>query len=168
MKSALFSVAAVAGALVGQVALSRWIPALSERLDLLLLAVVYYGVSGAQITAMLIGASAGLLQDVWFGGLVGRNGLRKIVAGYLVGAVGSRLSLEGALAHFPALALATVADHAVGVAAGWLTGVPLADPFSWMLVQKAICNAVVGTAVFAFVGRLGRDRERRPVVRAAR
>jgi rod shape-determining protein MreD len=168
MKKAIFGFVAVAAALGVQVALSRLLPAVSERLDLLLVVVVYYGVSGAQMTAMLIGASAGLLQDVWFGVLLGRTGVRKVMTGYLVGAVGSRLALEGPLAHAPALALATIADHATGVVAGELIGAPLADPFSWMLLQKALVNAVVGTACFALVGRLTRERERRRTARARR
>ena len=97
MKRVAGWLAGLAAAFLCQVALSRWAPAASGRLDLLLIVVVYYGSSGAQIAAMLAGASAGLLQDFWFGALMGRNGFQKVLTGYLVGAVGSRFALESPL-----------------------------------------------------------------------
>ena len=162
---------AILAALMVQIALSRCFPALSERLDLLLLVVVYYGLTGAQITSMLAGAAAGLLQDVWFGGLLGRNGFKKVLIGYLVGVFGTRLSLEAPLTQAAVLALATLADHVTGVLVAEILGLPLADPFEVRRIpmsMRAIVNALFGTACYAAVRRMSRAHESRLAGRSRR
>ena len=159
---------AILAALTVQIALSRGFPALSERLDLLLLVVVYYGLTGAQITSMLAGAAAGLLQDVWFGSLLGRNGFKKVLTGYLVGVFGTRLSLEAPLTQAAVLALATLADHVTGVLVAEILGLPLADPFPRMVAERAIVNALFGTACYAAVRRMSRAHESRLAGRSRR
>jgi len=157
--------AGLAAAFLCQVALSRWAPAASGRLDLLLIVVVYYGSSGAQIAAMLAGASAGLLQDFWFGALMGRNGFQKVLTGYLVGAVGSRFALESPLTRALCLAIAVAVDHLAGLGLGFLLGVPVAEPISWLLAQKMAATAAAGWVVFALERRMRRGRERRASLR---
>jgi rod shape-determining protein MreD len=167
VKSLLGAVIGIAAGMVLQIAASAWAPRFSDRIDLLLIVVVWLGVNGSQVLAMLSGAAAGLLQDVWFGGLLGRSGFRKIVVGYLVGAVGSRFELNTVWAWFAALFLSTIADHAVGVALGQVMAVPLADPFSMVLLERAFANGIVGTLLFALVERLLSFGRRRPGDRGA-
>ncbi len=166
MTRLLWAAGAIALALLTQIACSSWAPALSERVDLLLIVVVWFGVSGSPVLAMLSGAAAGLIQDVLFGGLLGRGGFRKVLVGYLVSAVGSRIALDSWWTWSISLALATLIDHGTGVALGQLMGLPLADPFSALILEKMLMNAVVGTILFLVIRRVSAERNRRASMRA--
>lgn len=162
MRRVIGIVLAIGLALVSQLAIARWIPWLADRLDPFLIVVVYYGAAGSQVTAMLTGAASGLIQDVWFGSLLGQSGFRKVLTGYLVGAVGSRFSLESAGARFATLAAATLLDHVAGLALGEFMGRPLAPRFPFIVFERVLVNAIAGTACYALVGRFSKAGERRP------
>jgi rod shape-determining protein MreD len=161
VKSALGGIVGIAAALSLQVGLSRWAPGVSERLDLLLIVVVYSGLGGAQIGAMLMGAASGLVQDVWFGALLGSNGFRKVLAGYLVASAGTRVALESGPAHLITLLLAGMADHLTGVLLKQMMGQPTGGLFPRLVLERTVCTALLGTAVYALLGRFAAGRERK-------
>jgi rod shape-determining protein MreD len=169
MKKLIGACIGIAAAFALQVALSLWFPWLGGRLDLLLLPVVYYAVGGSQELAMVSGAAAGLLQDQWFGGLpYGRNAFRKILIGYLVGAVGRRFALEATWTYGIAVVAASLADHAIGVALGAAIGLPIADPWSVLVLERALATALLGIFLVLAVKRFARARERRLADRSRR
>ncbi len=169
MRKILGAILWITVALALQVVLSTWLPWLSARVDLLLVVVVYYGVGGSQEIAMLTGAASGLLQDIWFGGIaVGANAFRKTLAGYLIGAVGARFAFESTGAYAIALVLGSMLDHVIGIGLGGAIGIPRADPFSWIVLERAFANAVIGSFCAVIFKRISRARAQRATDRTRR
>ena len=53
--------------------------------DIVLLVLVYIGISGGQVEGALFGFLAGFLQDAYAPGLMGTNALAKTIVGFVVG-----------------------------------------------------------------------------------
>ena len=61
---------ALAGALAVQTTLASLWPGVSWMLDPFVVVLVYFGLRGGEINAMLLGAAAGWIQDIQFGGAI--------------------------------------------------------------------------------------------------
>lgn len=77
-----------------QVALVRVWPEAHRCVDALLVPVGLYGISGSQLSAMLVGCASGLLHDSWFQvGVFGLSGFKRTLLGWTLGLAASRLDL---------------------------------------------------------------------------
>jgi rod shape-determining protein MreD len=150
-----FRSGALVGSTLAALVLQAFVPVYFSKfsvLDLLLLVVVYFGLSRRNpASGLLVGMVAGLLQDSISGPTVplGLNGIAKTIVGYLASSIGARLDTEHPAARFALTAFFFVLHQGVIILTRRLL---LAEPEPWFtvrLVISAAVNAVV--AVFAFV-----------------
>lgn len=136
----------LAAALLAQTALLRMFLPGPAPVDLVLLVVVFAGVSRGPVAALWTGTVAGLLQDALSGGIFGVSGLAKCLTGALVGLSGTRLVMATVVSRFVAYTAATLL-HAIcffGVYMLIDVGMP-AVSWSFLLSQAAV-NGLVGAA----------------------
>ena len=76
--------AVVAAALAGQTTALRFADA-APNVDLLLVAVVFAGLTGGPLAGLWTGTAGGLAQDLLSGGILGVNGLAKSLVGAWAG-----------------------------------------------------------------------------------
>ena len=148
MKRFLQGLALLAGALVLQILASHRVPWFQRSVDLVLLVVVYFGSLGARVGSMLAGAAGGLLEDVWFGGLMGLHGFTKTLIGYLLGGLGARFDLTSPAARLIAVLLATLVERGVEPAVLLGLGMQAAPVDLADLVWRSTGNLLVGALFF--------------------
>lgn len=136
-------------AVVLQVLASHKVPPVHRAVDLVLLVVVYYGSSGARIGAMFAGAAGGLLEDVWFGDVMGIHGFTKTVIGYVLGGLGVRFDLTGPAARIVAVLLGTILDRTMEPLVHLGLGMPASPPPPLELLWRAVGNSLAGALVFS-------------------
>ncbi|MCZ6747007.1 MAG: rod shape-determining protein MreD [Acidobacteria bacterium] len=152
MKTALRAVAALAAAVVATVMLQAIAPWAQDEVDVFLLVAVFYAVSGGRMQAVIMGALAGLTQDVFASQFLGFHAFTKTAVAYLVGGLGARLMLGQALPQFLALALATILDGVLMAVLASMSGLPPRfQPGS--MFKMALVNGFVGLLVYGVVGR---------------
>jgi len=152
LKTALRALAALAAAVAATVMLQTLAPWAQDQVDIFLLVVVFYAVSGGRTQAVTMGALAGLTQDVLSSQFLGFHAFTKTAVAYLVGGLGSRLMLGQALPQFLALILATILDGALNALLASMSGLP--PRFSpGALLKMALVNGFVGLLVYGVVAR---------------
>jgi rod shape-determining protein MreD len=139
---------------VVQVLLARYLPPVAERCDLFTILVVYYGLSRPPTGAMVMGAGSGLVQDALVGSILGLNGFKKTLIGYLVGTLGSLFMLNQAIPRFGILFAATILDQAAELGLSMVMGQSLAFSGIWLLVQRGLGNGVLGLLTFWIAARI--------------
>lgn len=158
-----FRSGAIAGTILLALLLQTFVPVYFPKfsvLDLLLLVVIYFGLSRRNpSTGLLLGMVAGLLQDSISGPTVplGLNGIAKTVIGYLASSIGARLDTEHPAARF-ALTLFFFVVHQ-GIL-GLIRRLLLGQAERWFTVQLAIAtgiNAVVAVVLFTLLDRLRKN-----------
>lgn len=160
MSRALWTAAALAGAVLVETGLAHLVTAPGRYLDPFLLVVVYCALVFGETHGMLAGAAAGWVQDALFGGRVlGISGLSKLLVGYAVGIGAGRFLIATTAARALVVMLASLAD---ALLLQWLASVfslealflpPLA------LATRATLSALIGGLLFALVDqRLARAR----------
>lgn len=151
MKTALRALAALAAAVAATVMLQAMAPWAQDEVDVFLLVVVFYAVSGGRMQAVIMAAMAGLTQDVLASQFLGFHAFTKTAVAYLVGGLGSRLMLGQALPQFLALALATVLDGVLMAVLASMSGLPPRfHPGG--LFKMSLVNGFAGLLVFGVVG----------------
>jgi rod shape-determining protein MreD len=154
MRRAIWTAAAIVGAVLVETGLGYLVPGPGRYLDPFLLVVVYCALVGGETHGMLAGMAAGWVQDVYFGGrILGLSGLAKLVVGFSVGTAGSHFLINTASARAAVLLLAALAD---ALLVQWLASVFAieAAPLSPVgLVARASLTAVVGGLVYVLVDR---------------
>ncbi|HEU4402312.1 MAG TPA: rod shape-determining protein MreD [Candidatus Polarisedimenticolia bacterium] len=139
---------------LAQVLLSRYFPGLSRYCDLFTILVVYYGLTRPQAAAMMMGAGAGLVEDSLVGAILGLNGFKKTLTGYLVGSFGSLFMLNQAIPRFGILFAATLIDPLVELGLTAAMGQSVIVPGMLGLLQRGLGNGVIGLLVFWIAARL--------------
>ena len=160
MKRFLQGLALLSGALIIQILASHRVPWMQRSVDLVLLVVVYYGSIGARVGATVAGAAGGLLEDVWFGNLMGLHGLTKTLIGYLLGGLGVRFDLTSPAFRIVAVLLATLIERLVEPAVRLGIGVHASPPDLLELFWRSAGNVLVGSLFFLSLAgkRMGRRR----------
>jgi rod shape-determining protein MreD len=154
MSRTVWTVLAVAAAVLLETALGYLVPAPGRYLDPFLLVVVYCALSGGEVHGMLAGAAAGWVQDALFGGRVlGLSPLSKLVVGYAAGLAGGRLLITSTAARALVVLLATVVD---ALLVQWFASVfsvqaAMLSPLG--LASRATLNALAGGLLYALVDR---------------
>jgi rod shape-determining protein MreD len=145
---------ALATAAFAQVLLTSYLPALARFCDLFTIVVVYYGLTTAPPAAMIMGASAGLVEDALLGAILGLNGFKKTLIAYLVGSVGSLFMLNQAIPRFGILFVASLLDPLVELALSVAVGQSFNFPGAWDLLRRGLGNGVFGLLFFWVAARL--------------
>lgn len=165
----LVALGALAGCLAVQVLLGRLVPDLQHFADFLALPMAWYGLRGAQRSAMLAGAAGGLLQDAWFEpGLVGASGFSKTLLGWALGVLGARFDLNAFWARSIAGAALPVLEILVESGLRRLFDQAVVPWAAGDLALRAVVGGLLVPLVFAILdrGRAGRPgapaRRRRP------
>src|SRR5689334_9308659 len=130
-------------------------------LDLVLVAVVYVGLTWGPVPGLMAGTLAGLVQDTLSSGVIGIGGLAKTVVGFLSGIIGTQFIVANSLPRFVVFFAATVV-HAV-VFMGLYTLLDLRHfgrPYG-AVGGQALGNAIVGVVAFKIVELLPGAVERR-------
>lgn len=144
--------ASLVAALMLQSGLGLLAPGQARTVDFLLLVVVYCALRQGETTGMLVGAAAGWIQDVHFGGSVlGLSALTRLLVGYAVGAAGARLFLVSSGARILVLFAATVADAWIFAGLVGVFGLPLEPLSAAALTVRGAANAFLGAVGFAAV-----------------
>jgi rod shape-determining protein MreD len=158
-----FRSGALVGSIVFALILQAFVPVYFPKfatLDLLLLVVIYFGLSRRNpATGLLLGMITGLLQDSISGPTVplGLNGIAKTVVGYLASSIGARLDTEHPAARFALTALFVVLHQGIITLTRRML---LAEPdawFTWHLLIAAAINALVAVFLFALLDRLRKN-----------
>lgn len=147
-------VLAVALAGLGQVLLSSYLPGLARYCDLFTILVVYYGLTTPAPAAMVLGSGAGLVQDSLVGTILGLNGFKKTLLGYLVGSVGSLFMLNQAIPRFGILFVATLLDPVAELCLSAAMGRAFDFPGALDLLLRGLGNGVFGLLFFWIAARL--------------
>jgi len=141
-------------AVAWQTAATRLAPGYAWLIDPFLLVVVYFGLTGGELQGMLVGAVAGWVQDVQFGGTVmGLGGLSKLLVGFGVGLASERFMLVGSTPRLIAVFVATLLDALLLERLALMFEVPIAQLSFGMLVGRANANAIVGVALLEVIER---------------
>lgn len=158
-----FRSGAIVGALLLALLLQAFVPVYFPKfatLDLLLLVVIYFGLSRRNpSTGLLLGMMAGLMQDSVSGPFapLGLYGIAKTIVGYLASSIGARLDTEHPAARFALTLFFFVLHQSVITLTRRLL---LAEPEPWFTARLAIAagvNAVVAVFVFALLDRLRKN-----------
>ncbi len=151
------SILIAAAALTQQVLLSAHFPGLHSLVDLYLIVAVYISITRPQGHALLMGAAAGLVQDLFTQRLFGVHGFCKCLLAFLISGLGSRFMLNQPVPQFGALVIGTLAEF--GIAWGLLAtlGEKVADP---VILQRSLANGVAGMLLFVVFNRLSGRRGR--------
>jgi rod shape-determining protein MreD len=148
-------------ALALQTTLARFLVHGSIGVDLVLVAVVYLGLTTGPVVGLVSGSLAGLAQDALASGVVGIGGLAKTIVGYLVGIIGTTFIVTQTLPRFLMFFAATIVQAAVTLGLNFLLERGAQDvPYGAVLAQ-AIGNAFLGVVLFQVTEALPVVLERR-------
>lgn len=149
-------------ALVAQAGLSVVGPAAAHAFDPFLLVVVFFALRHGDSSGMLVGGVAGWLQDLHFAGpVLGLSALSKLVVGFCVGLVSSRLFLTGGGERALVVLGAALMDALLFERLVSFFDLP-AQPISLgLMAGRAALTALFGLAIFTFADRRILARGRR-------
>ena len=155
-------------ALALQTTLARFLVRGSIGVDLVLVAVVYLGLTSGPAAGVVSGTLGGLAQDALASGLVGLGGLAKTIVGYLTGMIGTTFIVAQVVPRFLIFFGATLVQATVvmGLTA-LLERAPFAVSFGAVAAQ-AIGNALLGVVLFQATEALPGILERRRAMRRGR
>ncbi len=150
--------AAVGVACLLQLLLLRYLPEIGKRCDLFTVVVVYYGLTSPASAAMLMGSAAGLVQDSLLHVVLGMNGFKKTLIGYLAGSIGSLFMLNQPLPRFALLFIVTILDPLADLGLSSVVGQSFIFPETWVVLQRGLGTGVVGLLAFWAAARLSARR----------
>ncbi len=151
----------IAVALALQTTLARFLVHGSIGVDLVLVAVVYLGLTTGPVVGLISGSLAGLAQDALASGVVGIGGLAKTVVGYLTGIIGTTFIMTQTVPRFLMFFGATVVQAAVTLGLDALLERGRPDIPVAAVMAQAIGNALLGVVLFQLTEALPVVMERR-------
>lgn len=152
-------------ALALQTSLAQYMQRGTAAVDLVLVAVVYAGLTAGPGTGLLAGTVAGLIQDALSSGVVGVGGLAKTVVGFVAGILGTQFIVARPLPRFVVFFVATLVHATLFIGLYELLELrTFGKPYGAVTMQ-GLANAIVGIVVFQVLEMLPGAMERR---RAAR
>jgi rod shape-determining protein MreD len=168
MKTVAIVIGALGLALVLQTTMAQMVVRGTAALDLVLVVVVYVGLTMGPTTGLLAGAIAGLAQDALSSGIIGIGGLAKTVVGYVTGIVGTQFIVARPLPRFVVFVVATAVHAVIFMGAYELLGArKFGFPYGGVLSQGAV-NGLVGVVAFQAIELLPGAVERRAANRGGR
>ena len=165
MKTA-WALVAIVAALAIQTALARLMLGGTVAVDLVLVAVVYVGLTAGRVTGLMMGTIAGIAQDALSSGVLGIGGLAKSVAGFLAGVIGTQFIVAQSVPRFVVFFGGTILNAVVFIGLYTILGLRRFErPFAGVAVQAAV-NAAIGVVFFRAIELWPAARERRRYRRA--
>jgi rod shape-determining protein MreD len=161
------AIAATVLALALQTTLARFLTIGVFAVDLVLVVVVYVGLTSGAVTGMLTGSFAGLVHDALTpgSGVIGIGGLAKTIVGFLAGIIGTQFIVAQPLPRFVVFFAATLVHAVVFIGLYVLLGLrSFGSPYTAQAGQ-ALGNAVVGIVAFQLAEFLPGAVERRRTTR---
>lgn len=163
------ALAAIVAALALQTTLAGLVIRGTAALDLVLIVVVYIGLTSGPTMGLLAGSVAGLVQDALSSGILGIGGLAKTLVAFLAGIVGTQFIVTAPLPRFVVFAVATVVHAAIFIGLYVLLDLrQFPSPYA-AVVGQAVGNGFVGVVGFQLIewlpGFLARRRAARPAKR---
>jgi rod shape-determining protein MreD len=159
------ALAAIAAALALQTTLASLVIRGTAALDLVLIVVVYLGLVTGPVTGLLLGMTAGIIQDALSSGIIGVGGLAKTVVGFVTGLLGTQFIVTAALSRFLVFILGTVIHAVIFMGMYMLLDLRQFDSPYAAVMSQALGNGFMGVVVAELVewlpGRLARRRDRR-------
>jgi rod shape-determining protein MreD len=152
VKRFLSALAAVALALAATIVLESVLPAARRSVDFYLIVVVYFAVTRPRVQGIVMGAFAGLVQDVFSSQFLGYHAFVKTALAYLVGGMGAKFMLNQPFPQFLALLTATLLDAGLAALLSFIAGLPLYfAPGS--LIWRALVNSLLGLLIYRVAQR---------------
>jgi rod shape-determining protein MreD len=158
---ALWVLVTITVALALQTTLARFLVHGSIGVDLVLVVVVYLGLTTGPVTGLLSGSLAGLTQDALASGVVGIGGLAKTIVGYLAGLIGTTFIVTQTVPRFLMFAAATVVQAAVTLGLNFLLERGAQEVPYAAIGAQAVGNALLGVVLFQLTEALPVVMERR-------
>ena len=152
---------AIALALALQSTLAPFVIRGTVAVDLVLVAVVYVGLTSGPVTGLLAGTFAGLVQDALTSGVIGIGGLAKTIVGFLAGIVGTQFIVVQPLPRFVVFFSATLLHALIFFGLYVLLDLRQFGTSYAAITGQAIGNAVTGVLAFQLVELLPGAVERR-------
>lgn len=153
MKSNVVALGLLLFALLLQGVLSLYLP-ISDYVDLPLVVATWFALSRGEIAGMVGGSLSGWLSEALFGrGIRGVSGLIRLVLGFALGLLGSRLLITGALPRFVLLLTVTVIDTRAYEFIAPAFGMSPVQYSPGAMTVRGTINATVGLVLFALFER---------------
>lgn len=135
--------------------------------DLVLVAVVYLGLSSGPTAGLAAGTIGGLVQDALSSGIIGIGGLADTIVGFLAGLVGTQFIVTQPLTRMVVFFAATVVRSMLFIGLYVSLGLrQFPSPYAAVIIQ-GIGNAIVGVVVFELVEMLPGVVDRRRAARGS-
>jgi rod shape-determining protein MreD len=152
---------AIAGALVLQSTMARFVIRDVAFVDFVLVVVVVAALTAGPFAGLLTGTVGGLVQDALSGGIVGIGGLAKTVVGFLTGVVSLRFIITRPIPRFIVCFVASVAHAAIFIGVHVLLDLSrFSRPYAAVAVQ-GVGNGLVGWVAFQLLEGLPASLARR-------
>lgn len=130
-------------AVVVQFVGARLLPDFPRAVDVFLVVVVLYGLTGSSLSALLAGLAVGLIEDTLTGGLYGLYGIADTIIGYGTARLAQRLVIQRATGVFALAGLASLAQQGIVVGLAWmLFPAPSFPRLPWVGVKAVACGAL--------------------------
>jgi rod shape-determining protein MreD len=162
----------VLAALVMQTLLSRFLTHGRLGVDLVLVMVVYLGLTSGPVVGLFAGTLGGLAQDALSTGIIGIGGLAKTIVGFIAGVIGTQFIVSAPIPRFIVFMGASLVQVGVVLALETLLELrPLARTWPLTLVEAA-GNGLVGVVMLQLSdllpGAIERRKQSRNTVNATR
>lgn len=162
------ALAAIAGALALQTTLASLVIRGTAALDLVLIVVVYLALVSGPVTGLLLGTTAGLIQDALSSGIIGVGGLAKTVVGFVAGLLGTQFIVTAPLSRFLVFVLGTVIHASIFMGMYVLLDLRQFESPYAAVMSQAVGNGFLGVVVAELVEWLPGLMERRRARRVSR
>jgi rod shape-determining protein MreD len=159
--NALKMLVGVAVALVLQALLSQVLVHGRLAIDLVLVAVTYFGLTSGPVVGLFAGTIGGLTQDALATGIVGIGGLAKTIVGFVAGVVGTQFIVSAAIPRFVVFLGATLLQVGVVMALEWLLELRMLPRTYSSTLLEAAGNGLLGMVLFQISDLLPGAIERR-------
>jgi rod shape-determining protein MreD len=137
-------------------------------MDLVLITVVYVGLTSGPVVGLLAGAAAGLAQDALTSGILGIGSLAKTIVGFGAGVLGTQFIVTAAVPRFIVFAMATILHAVVFMGAYVLLDLrQFPSPYA-AVAGQAVGNGLVGILGFQLIEMLPGTWQRRKAGRVIR
>jgi len=147
MKKYLLIVLALFLAFLGQTVLSKYFSRAISYLDLFLIIVIYYSLKEKPIGAMLIGTSAGLIQDTFSSLIIGFSSFSKTIIGFFLSSINARVMLHHPIAQIAVLILATLLNGLILKGLSIFFGLEYIPQLFPFLLYQGLANGLVGIII---------------------
>jgi len=122
---------------------ARIFPEFPRAVDVFLVVVTLYALTGNSLAALLAGLAVGLVEDTLSGGLYGLYGFADTIVGYGTARVAQRLVIQRATGVFGVAGLASLVQQGIVVGLAWmLFPAPSFPRLLWVGVKALACGAL--------------------------